>query len=62
VTLVRSSLKDAGIALIAELSRQCDKNESPRGTLIPSSFRVAAGLDPASVDERLPMRRRNVIG
>jgi LacI family transcriptional regulator len=62
VTFVRSSLKDAGLALIEELSRQCDRNEEPRGTMIPASYHVAGDLDPTSIDEPLPAKRRNLIG
>ncbi len=47
---VRSSLRDAGAALIAELIRQCEDAE-PRGTLIPSSFHIAADLDASGIDE-----------
>ncbi len=62
VTFVRSSLKDAGLALIDELSRQCDRNEAPRGTLIPTDFQVAGDLDPRSIGEPLPAARRELIG
>jgi LacI family transcriptional regulator len=62
VTFVRSSLKDAGLALIDELSRQCDRHAAPQGTLVPSYFDVAPGLDPASIDAPLPPQRRDHIG
>jgi LacI family transcriptional regulator len=58
VTFVRSSLHDAGIALIEELARQCDKHEKPRGTLIPTSFHVLPSWDASRLDEPLPMSRR----
>lgn len=58
VSFVRSSLRDAGLALVEELARQCDRHEAPRGTLMPSSFHVAPGLDAASLDELLPAHRR----
>jgi len=62
VSFARSSLHDAGYALIEELSRQCDERKPPAGTLIASSFHVAPGLDGASVDAPLPAHRRNRIG
>ena len=62
VTFVRSSLREAGTELIAELGRQCDAKESPRGTMIPSYFQVVPGFDPRSIDEPLPMGRRSIIG
>lgn len=58
VSFVRSSLRDAGIALIEELARQCDRGAAPRGTLIPSTFHVIPGLDSSSIAEPLPMNRR----
>jgi LacI family transcriptional regulator len=54
---VRSSLRDAGIALIEELARQCDKGIEPRGTLMPSVFHVLPGMDAKCVDYPLPEHR-----
>ena len=62
VTFVRSSLREAGHALIAELSRQCDDGRPPSGVLMPSSFHVAPDLDGSSLDEPLPLARRTTIG
>jgi LacI family transcriptional regulator len=62
VSFVRSSLHDAGFALIAELSRQCDDGQPPRGFMVPSSFQVAPDLDGSSLDEPLPPARRGTIG
>ena len=62
VTFARSSLKAAGFALVAELSRQCDQHQAPLGTLIPSSFQIAPELDGSSVNEPLPLNRRGKIG
>jgi LacI family transcriptional regulator len=62
VSFVRSSLHEAGAALIEELSRQCDERLAPRGTIVPSSFQVVPGLDRSSVDEPLPRNRRGRIG
>ncbi len=62
VSFVRSSLHDAGFALIEELGRQCDHHHPPRGSLVPSSFQVAPDLDASSVGEPLPMNRRGKIG
>lgn len=58
VTFVRSSLRDAGMALIAELARQCDRNERPRGTLISSTFHPALDIDASGIDAPLPAARR----
>lgn len=58
VSFVRSSLRDAGIALIAELARQCDRKEAPRGTVIPSRFDIRPNLDRTSVDAPLPAHRQ----
>ena len=62
VSFVRSSLHDAGYALIDELARQCDEGRAPSGVLIPSRFQVAPGLDGSTLDEPLPPHRRNKIG
>lgn len=55
---VRSSLRDAGMALIDELSRQCDRNEKPRGTVVPSTFHLLPGMDASSLAAPLPEHRR----
>ncbi len=62
VSFVRSSLHDAGYALIEELSRQCDDRQSPTGTLIPSTFQIMPELDGRSIDAPLPSHRRGLIG
>jgi LacI family transcriptional regulator len=62
VNFVRSSLKEAGTALIEELGRQCDGGEAPRGTMIASTFEVLPDLDPSSITEPLPAQRRARIG
>jgi LacI family transcriptional regulator len=62
VTFVRSSLRDAGLALIAELARQCDRGEAPRGTVVPSTFHVQEGLDDSTLGRPLPEHRRGVKG
>lgn len=56
-TMVRSSLRDAGAALIAELIRQCEEGVTPSGHLIPSSYHLADGVDGAVLDEPIPARR-----
>jgi LacI family transcriptional regulator len=62
VTFVRSSLRDAGNALIEELARQCDRGATPQGTVVPSRFSVEAGLDDAALRGPLPAHRRGVTG
>lgn len=56
-TTVRSSLRDAGVALISELIAQCDAGGKPGGHLIPSHFSVAEGLDSRILSEPLPAQR-----
>lgn len=56
---VRSSLRDAGNALISELIEQCENGTKPRGHLIESSFHVLPELDARVLGEPLPMNRRS---
>lgn len=46
-TFIRSSLRVAGAAVVKELIRECENKGSPKGTIIPSSFHIADGLDGA---------------
>ena len=55
---VRSSLRDAGAALIAELLSQCEESSAPRGHLIESKFHVLPRLDARVLDQPLPSGRR----
>ncbi len=57
-TTVRSSLRDAGAALITELVRQCNERGEGRGIIIPSTFEFARGVDGAVLNEPLPAKRR----
>lgn len=57
-SFVRSSLRDAGTTLIAELIGQCENGRKPQGHLIPSSFHLLPGLDRSVLDEPLPAKRR----
>jgi LacI family transcriptional regulator len=57
-SFVRSSLREAGQALIEELLRQCENGTEPSGTLVPSSFHVVPGMDDSSLAEPLPGHRR----
>jgi LacI family transcriptional regulator len=57
-TTVRSSLREAGGALITELIRQCNEPGPGKGVIIPSTFEVAHGLDGSVLQEPLPARRR----
>lgn len=54
---VRSSLKEAGVALIEELARQCDEHTGPQGTIVPSVFVVPEGMDGHGLDADLPGHR-----
>lgn len=58
VSFLRSSLHDAGMALVEEIARQCDGNDKPRGTIIPTTYHIADGLDASTLDEPLPAQRR----
>lgn len=55
-TTVRSSLRDAGAALIAELIRQCEADGTPQGHVVPSSYHLAEGVDGAVLGLPLPKR------
>ena len=55
---VRSSLREAGAALMSELIDQCERGSDPRGHLVPSSFHLAGGLDGSVLKEPSPMTRR----
>jgi len=55
---VRSSLRAAGNAIISELVRQCTSQGVGQGTVIPSYFEVAKGLDPSVLQEPIPAKRR----
>jgi LacI family transcriptional regulator len=60
-TTVRSSLREAGAALIAELVRQCNEPGPGQGVVIPSTFEVAEGLDGSILSDPLPARRRQSL-
>ncbi len=53
-TFVRSSLRDAGRSLIANLIAQCEGQGEPRGTYIPSSFHLAPRVDASSLELPVP--------
>jgi LacI family transcriptional regulator len=55
---LRSSLRDAGGALIAELLSQCENGAQPSGHVIPSNWHLLPSLDARVLDEPLPMNRR----
>lgn len=44
-TFVRSSLRDAGAALVGDIIRQCEHRPGPQKTIVPSEFIVASDLD-----------------
>jgi LacI family transcriptional regulator len=58
-TRVRSSLRDAGAAVIAELIRQCNEPGPGRGIEIASSFEIAQGLDGSVLSKPIPAKRRH---
>ena len=55
---VRSSLREAGGALIAELLRQCETGAEPQGHRIESSWHLLPHLDARVLAEPLPRKRR----
>lgn len=55
---VRSSLRDAGNALIAELLEQCENGTPPQGHVIPSAFHLLPHLDARVLQQPLPAKRR----
>ena len=55
---VRSSLREAGGTLMAELISQCESGSAPRGHVIPSTFHLLPSLDARVLDEPIPMHRR----
>lgn len=57
-TKVRSSLRDAGAALIAEIISQCETAAPPRGHIIASTFDLAQSLDGRVLDQPIPAKRR----
>ena len=57
-TRVRSSLRDAGAAVIAELIRQCNEPGPGRGIEIGSSFEMAQGFDGSVLSKPIPAKRR----
>lgn len=57
LTFVRSSLQDAGVAIVEEISRQCDRRAEPSGTIVPSTFHVLPTWDATSLDLPTPEDR-----
>ena len=57
-TRVRSSLREAGGVLIAELVRQCNEPGPGQGIIVPSTFELAHGIDGSILNEPLPAKRR----
>ncbi len=45
ITFARSSLRNAGAQLAADLILACEEGGPPRGTLVPTRFDVADGID-----------------
>jgi LacI family transcriptional regulator len=54
----RSSLREAGNAIIAELIRQCNESGPGRGIEIPSLIEAAPGLDASVLSRPIPAKRR----
>jgi len=57
-TTVRSSLREAGAALINELVRQCNQPGPGQGVIIPSTFEIATGMNADVLNHPLPFKRR----
>jgi LacI family transcriptional regulator len=57
-SFVRSSLRDAGGALMAELLSQCEGGSPPQGHVVPSAWQLLPHLDARVLDEPLPAHRR----
>jgi len=55
---VRSSLREAGGVLIAELLNQCESGAPARGHIVPSTFHLLPKLDGRVLSEPLPLNRR----
>ena len=51
VTFARSSLRNAGELLATDLIRACEVGGPPRGTLVPTRFDVADGIDSSRIEE-----------
>lgn len=62
VSFARSSLRDAGIALVREIARQCDEKAAPSGTLVPTRFAIRPSLDASGLEAELPPHRRQLAG
>lgn len=45
ITFARSSLRQAGMTLAAELIHACEAGGAPRGVLVPTTFDVARGME-----------------
>jgi LacI family transcriptional regulator len=54
----RSSLREAGNAIIAELIRQCNEGGPGRGVEVPSLLEAAPGLDASVLMRPIPAKRR----
>jgi LacI family transcriptional regulator len=57
-SFVRSSLREAGSLLMAELVSQCERGAPPGGHIVPSSWHPLPHLDARVLAEPLPLNRR----
>ncbi|HQZ13835.1 MAG TPA: LacI family DNA-binding transcriptional regulator [Devosia sp.] len=57
-SFVRSSLREAGAALVAELFRQCENGAAPSGHTVPSTWHPLPHLDASVLEQPLPPNRR----
>lgn len=62
VSFAQSSLRDAGIALVREIARQCDEKATPGGTVVPTRFVIRPSLDASGLEAALPAHRSGLAG
>jgi len=55
---VRSSLREAGAALVGELLRQCEDGSAPAGHVIPSTWHIRPQLSAETLKDPLPSHRQ----
>lgn len=51
-TFVRSSLREAGAAVVRQLIETCERQSPPSGTIVPASFHIAENLDQSILERK----------